>query len=78
MPIIALTANAMQQDRDDCLSAGMDDHLAKPYSRLQMRAVLERWLPAESAGAQPPGGNARDERHLAAQTSRAFTVNSHG
>ncbi|MDB5866213.1 MAG: signal transduction histidine kinase, partial [Betaproteobacteria bacterium] len=51
IPIIALTANAMQQDRDECLNAGMDDHLSKPYTRLQMRAMLERWLPAAAVAA---------------------------
>jgi PAS domain S-box-containing protein len=50
IPIVALTANAMQQDREECLNAGMDDHLSKPYSRLQMRETLDRWLPAEPAG----------------------------
>jgi len=48
VPIVALTANAMQQDRDECLNAGMDDHLSKPYSRLQMRETLGRWLPQET------------------------------
>ena len=44
-PIIALTANAMEQDKEDCLNVGMDDHLAKPLSRLQLQAKLDRWLP---------------------------------
>jgi len=51
VPIIALTANAMQQDRDECINAGMDDHLSKPYTRAQMRAMLERWLAHSSSSA---------------------------
>jgi len=44
VPIIALTANAMEGDRDRCLAAGMDDYLAKPFKRSQLRTVLEKWL----------------------------------
>lgn len=45
--IIALTANAMQRDRDDCLAAGMDAYLAKPYSSQDLYNSLSRWLAAE-------------------------------
>ena len=45
IPVIALTANAMQEDRDRCLAAGMDDYLAKPIELTKMLAMLEKWLP---------------------------------
>src|SRR5437667_1402176 len=44
VPIIALTANAMAQDREECLNAGMDDHLSKPFSMQTMQDMLERWI----------------------------------
>ena len=47
VPIIAMTANAMKSDRDKCLRAGMNDHIAKPVDPSRMEQALTRWLPAE-------------------------------
>ena len=45
IPIVAMTANGMESDRDECLAAGMDDFVTKPVSIGRLSAVLQRWAP---------------------------------
>ncbi|MBZ9633418.1 hybrid sensor histidine kinase/response regulator [Clostridium sp. FP1] len=45
LPIIAMTANAMISDRDKCIAAGMNDHVAKPIEPNQLFAILLNWIP---------------------------------
>ena len=44
VPIIAVTANAMEGDRKKCLEAGMDDYLAKPLNKTALAEMLDKWL----------------------------------
>jgi signal transduction histidine kinase/DNA-binding response OmpR family regulator len=58
LPIVALTANALEGDREKCLQAGMDDYLPKPFTQAQLFDKLKRWLPLQALTLPPPAAAA--------------------
>lgn len=49
LPIVAITANAMESDREQCIAVGMDDYIAKPIQIDMLRGLLLKWLPEQSS-----------------------------
>ena len=75
LPIIAVTANAMEGDRERCVDIGMDDYVAKPFKQEALRDMLAKWLPTAEVSDPTVSGDrmpkepkqARDNRDLADQ-----------
>ncbi len=66
LPILAMTANAMQQDYDACIAAGMNDHIAKPIDPRDLFGKLIKWV-------QPSAGRENTAKSKKISTSRAKT-----
>ncbi len=45
VPIVALTADAMQEDKDRCLESGMNDYISKPFRLEEIHAVIKKYCP---------------------------------
>ncbi|MGH8807679.1 MAG: response regulator, partial [Noviherbaspirillum sp.] len=68
LPVVAMTAHAMVEERERCLVAGMNDHLAKPVNPAELYRVIARWCPQHVQGgeqARASGGAAEQETELA-------------
>ncbi len=60
LPIIAMTANAMVEDRIRCLEVGMDDYLSKPVREADLVSILRQWRPRQDGETDPTTQNATD------------------
>ena len=66
VPIIAMTANAQQGDREKCMDAGMDDYISKPVSPGDLAGMLDKWLPRTG------GSKLSDQNQMDIQSQQAL------
>jgi signal transduction histidine kinase/DNA-binding response OmpR family regulator/HPt (histidine-containing phosphotransfer) domain-containing protein len=62
IPVIAMTAHAMQGDREKCIEAGMNDYIPKPVSADYLAEALDKWLPQETGITNKPTFTGREKR----------------
>jgi signal transduction histidine kinase/CheY-like chemotaxis protein/HPt (histidine-containing phosphotransfer) domain-containing protein len=67
LPIVAVTAHAMDGDRERCIEAGMDDHLTKPFSRANLVEMVERW--ATQPGFDPAEDPTEEQMDVTAEAA---------
>lgn len=80
LPIVALTANAIEGDREVCIAKGMDDYLTKPFSIAQLAEMIEEWAPhtvtgpsLEDPDSQPDGGQVIEAHSTSESDTRSLT-----
>jgi CheY-like chemotaxis protein len=73
LPIIAMTAHAMQNDRDLCIAAGMDDYISKPLNSRRLFELIDQW---SAGGARPDGTKVQPEEASNSRAANSFDMHA--